>query len=82
MDLPPLFCVYVRPNKRTTALLGFDPDRDAYILEIAATPTDGQANAEIVRYFKKNLGQSVEIVSGHTSRKKRIRVLGRTTHAD
>ena len=75
MEFPSTFVLYVRPNKRQTKFLGFDPSRKAYVLEVAAVPVDGQANDEIVRFFKKEFGLRVEIISGLSSKNKKIRVI-------
>lgn len=48
-------------------------------LRITAPPVDGEANEEIIRFFSKMFGVSksaVEIVSGHRSKMKRIRIVG------
>jgi uncharacterized protein len=48
-------------------------------LRITSPPVDGAANEEIVRFFSRLFGVSkseVEIVSGQTSRSKRIRISG------
>ncbi|MGQ0541622.1 MAG: DUF167 domain-containing protein [Blastocatellia bacterium] len=50
-------------------------------VKISAPPVDGAANAEVVKLFAKVFGvskSSVEIVSGKTSRTKRIRITGVT----
>ena len=48
-------------------------------VRVAAPPVDGAANEELVRTIARALGvpaRSVEIVSGHSSRNKRLRVRG------
>jgi uncharacterized protein (TIGR00251 family) len=48
-------------------------------IRLTAPPVDGAANEALVAYLAKALGvskSSVEIVSGHTSREKRIRISG------
>lgn len=46
-------------------------------VRVAVAPTDGEANAAVVKLLAKQLGlpkRSVEIVSGETSRHKRISI--------
>jgi uncharacterized protein (TIGR00251 family) len=48
-------------------------------IRLTAPPVDGAANEALIAYLSKALGvskSSVEIVSGHTSREKRIRISG------
>ena len=50
-------------------------------VKIAAPPVDGAANEEVVKVIAKAFGRprvDVEILSGHTSRTKRLRVAGGT----
>ena len=51
--------------------------REELEIRVAAAPTDGEANAAVLKLLAKRLGlpkSSVEIVSGETSRYKRISV--------
>jgi uncharacterized protein len=48
-------------------------------VQLAAPPADGEANAALVELLGDRLAlkkKSVTIVSGHGSRKKRVRLLG------
>jgi len=50
-------------------------DDGTYKIRIAAPPTDGKANAELLKFLKKSLGLSeVVIVSGQKDRVKLIRL--------
>jgi uncharacterized protein len=53
-----------------------DPDGRAYLeVRVAAAPTDGAANDEVIKLLAKELGlpkSSLAIVSGQTARLKRI----------
>ncbi|MFT3743468.1 MAG: DUF167 domain-containing protein [Pyrinomonadaceae bacterium] len=73
------FSVRVIPRSSKSEIAG---EHDGSLkVRISAPPVDGAANAEIVRLFAKLLGvskSSVEIVSGETSKNKRIRVSGLT----
>ena len=49
--------------------------REELEVRVSAAPTDGEANAAVIKLLAKELGvpkTSVEIVSGETSRHKRI----------
>jgi len=49
--------------------------RDELEVRVSAAPTDGEANAAVIKLLAKELGVpkgSIEIVSGETSRHKRI----------
>lgn len=50
-------------------------------VRVAAPPVEGAANKELTRFLARALGlpaRAVEIVSGHSSKSKRIRVSGAT----
>ena len=50
-------------------------DDGTYKIRIAAPPTDGKANAELIKFLKKSFGLSeVSIISGQTDRVKLIRL--------
>lgn len=48
-------------------------------VQLAAPPVDGEANEELVAFFSKLFGvpkRQLELVSGQTGRRKRLRILG------
>ena len=52
-------------------------------VRLTSPPVDGAANAELIRLIAKKLGVSrsaVEIISGETSKTKRLKVTGVTNH--
>jgi len=65
--------VFVRTQKPKTQLYSFDKSRQAFILDVCASPTKGDANAEIISFFKKVCKAQAEIISGRTNRRKIIR---------
>ena len=71
------FTVRVIPRASKSEVVGeFD---SSLKVKIAAPPVDGAANEEVVKLIAKAFGRSradVEILSGHTSRTKRLRVSG------
>ena len=55
---------------------------DALLVRLNAPPVDGAANEELIRVLAAVLGiprRNVEIVSGHRSRTKRVRIAGVTS---
>ena len=57
---------------------------DALLVRLNAPPVDGAANEELIRLLADALGiprRNIEIVSGHRSRAKRVRITG-VTNAD
>ncbi len=55
---------------------------DALLIRLNAPPVDGAANAELIELFAAALGiprRNIEIVSGHRSRTKRVRITGVTS---
>ncbi len=52
-------------------------ENGVYKVDVAAAPEDGKANAELVSFLAKEFGVAkahVEILSGHTSPQKRIKI--------
>ncbi len=70
------------PKTEIVDLMADPPERDrlerageTYKIRVAAPATDGKANAELLRFLKKNLGASeAEIIGGKTDRIKLIRI--------
>jgi uncharacterized protein len=73
------FRVRVAPRASRTAAAG---EHDGALkLRVAAPPVDGAANEELTRFLARALGvapREVEILSGHSSRTKLVRVRGTT----
>jgi uncharacterized protein YggU (UPF0235/DUF167 family) len=66
---------------RTQLLRG---EEGGFRLRVAAPPVDGEANAEMQRYFAKLLGVAksrIELLAGQSGRQKRIRVQGMNADA-
>ncbi|HKG15362.1 MAG TPA: DUF167 domain-containing protein [Pyrinomonadaceae bacterium] len=71
------FAVRVVPRASKSALAG--EHGGALKVRVAAPPVEGAANAELARFLSKAFGvaaRDVEVVSGHASRTKRVRVRG------
>lgn len=76
------FAVRVQPGARHEGVVG--PYGDAIKIAIQAPAVDGMANDALVRLLAEKLGVSrgsVEIIAGHSSRSKVVRVLGLMTAA-
>jgi uncharacterized protein len=74
--------IKVIPRAGRSALAG---TRDGSILiRLAAAPVDGAANAELIAFLSTLLDvpkRNITIVSGETSRQKRVRIDGVTAEA-
>jgi hypothetical protein len=70
-----LLKVYVQPKASKNEIVG--PYRDGIKVRVTAAPVEGKANEVLLRFLAKQLGvplSSIEIVRGHRSRVKIIRV--------
>ncbi|MFL5321742.1 MAG: DUF167 domain-containing protein [Myxococcaceae bacterium] len=69
--------VYVQPRASRTKLVG---EHDGALkVQVAAPPVDGEANAELSEFLADLFSvpkRQVEIASGDTGRRKRIRISG------
>lgn len=74
------FAVRVAPRAART---GFAGEHDGVLkVRVAAPPAEGAANEELVRFLARHFGlpaRDVEIVSGHSSKTKRVRLRGVTS---
>lgn len=71
--------LHIQPGAKRTETAGLHGD--ALKIRLAAPPVDGKANDALIAFLAKTLGvskSSVELVSGQTSRAKRVRVAGVT----
>ena len=69
--------LHIQPGAKKTEVVG--PHGDALKIRLAAPPVDGKANAALVAFLaaKVSLGRTaVEVISGATSRAKRVRIAG------
>jgi uncharacterized protein (TIGR00251 family) len=77
-----IFRVRIAPKGRRSEIVG--KHGDAIKVRVQAPPVEGKANEALCELLAARLGVSardVEIVSGHTSRWKRVRVDGVTPAA-
>ncbi len=69
--------LHVQPGAKKTEIAGLHGD--ALKIRLAAPPVDGKANACLLEFLARQLGvakSAVELLSGETSRSKRLRVTG------
>ena len=72
-----MFRVKVQPGASKNEIVGVQ--EDALKIRISAPQLEGKANKALISFLAKELGvkkSEIEIVSGHTSRIKTIRVIG------
>jgi uncharacterized protein (TIGR00251 family) len=71
--------IHIQPRASKTEIVGLHGE--ALKIRIASPPVDGQANAELCRYLARHVGvaqQNVQLISGVSSRQKRVFIKGRT----
>ena len=64
--------ILVKANAIRDAIEGYDAERKAWRIAIAAPPEDNKANIAIIKFFSRLVGKPVRIVRGLTSKKKVI----------
>ena len=67
--------ILVKPNSKKNEILGYDENRKAVKVAIAAHAEKGKANLEVIKFFSKLLGKPVKIKSGLTSKEKLLILL-------
>lgn len=65
--------IIAKPNSSKTEILGYDENRQALRIAIAAVPDKDKANTELLKFLKKQTGRKCEIISGAKSREKVVR---------
>lgn len=69
--------LYLQPGARKTEIVG--QHGEALKLKLAAPPVEGKANAALLAFLAAKVGArktAVELISGETSRLKRVRIRG------
>ena len=69
--------LHIQPGAKRTECAGMHGE--ALKIRLAAPPVDGKANDALISFIAKTLGvpkSRVELVSGETSRAKRVRIDG------
>lgn len=71
----PFYCrIRVAPGAQKTEVIEQMSDGETWKIRIAAPPEKGKANAELLRFLKKEYGMRAEIISGETDRIKLVKV--------
>ena len=69
--------LHIQPGAKKTEVAGLHGE--ALKIRLAAPPVDGKANTCLIEFLARQLGvakSAVELVSGETSRAKRVRISG------
>lgn len=72
-----ILALHIQPGAKKTEIVGLHGD--ALKIRLAAPPVDGKANEALIAYVAEQLGiprHQIELISGQTSRGKRIRITG------
>ena len=64
--------IKVKPNSSKSELYFSNELNIAYLKSV---PIENKANEELIKLFKKEYKTKIEIISGHTSKNKRIKVI-------
>jgi uncharacterized protein (TIGR00251 family) len=67
--------IKVTPNAKRNEILPMVPDEPWLRVKVTVVPEDGKANDAVIRLIAKTLGiapSRIEVLSGHTSRQKRL----------
>ena len=64
----------VTPNSKNFEITGYNEWRERWEVKIKSLPKKGKANNEIVKCFSNLTKHDVEIVSGHKSQLKSIKI--------
>jgi uncharacterized protein (TIGR00251 family) len=78
-----LLTLHVQPGAKRTEVLG--THGEALRIRLAAPPVDGKANEALLSYLAQQFGvpqRQVELVSGASSRSKKVRVEGAKRRPD
>jgi uncharacterized protein (TIGR00251 family) len=67
--------IIAKPNSRKNEILGYDNEKKAVKIAIAAQPEDGKANKELIKFLSKECKIKARIISGLTSREKLLEIL-------
>ena len=71
-----LLNIEVSPNSDKFRISGYNEWRETLEVKIKAVPQKGKANKEIINEFSKITNSPVEILSGHKSHHKTLKIYG------
>jgi len=75
-----LIDIEVQPESKRTGITGFNDWRNRLSISVSAQAKEGKANQAVMHVLSKIFEldkSSIEIVSGHTSRMKKIKIIGK-----
>ena len=68
------FKIIVKANSRENKINGYDREKNACRISIAAKPQDNKANIEIIKFLSRLLKKRVRIISGMKSKEKIVEI--------
>ena len=68
--------IEVQPASSRQGVVGFNKWRNNLQVAVKAEAQKGRANFAVCNVLKTTLGADVEIVQGHTSKQKKVKVIG------
>ena len=73
MDIKePTFKVIVKPKSKDDSIIGFDAEKNAYLIHLKAEPRDNKAIIALIKFLSRELHKKVRIKSGFTGKEKVI----------
>lgn len=69
-----IIIVRAKPNSSKSEIV-WNEEKERFDAFLHSIPDDGKANAELLKLFKKQLKLKVELISGHKSRDKKVKVV-------
>jgi uncharacterized protein (TIGR00251 family) len=66
--------IRAKPNS-SKSILEWDPKNNKMNAFLHSIPDDNKANDELIKLFKKQLKLKVELISGHKSKNKKVKIL-------
>ena len=69
------FKIIAKPNSRKNEIIGYNKEKDAYVINIKEKAEDNKANIELIRFLSKELNKKVRIKSGLKSKIKILEAL-------
>jgi uncharacterized protein len=67
--------ILVKPNSSKNEITGYDDVRCAVKVNIKAPAEDNKANVEVVKFFRKQLGREIRIISGLKNKIKILKIV-------
>ena len=66
--------IIVKTKAKSSKILDFDREKNAYHVNIKSQPIEGKANREIIKLFHKKFKKQVRIIKGLKSREKVLEI--------